>query len=114
MAIPVITIKDDRQDLYAPYSGLILYGENSEQIVDIFDKADGREIEEDPTLLFCYVSDISMYSYLHPKLREIFNLSLDDDMDPRELCNAINAESALALQHDAGWSGETWWGFGKL
>ncbi|CAM4203195.1 MULTISPECIES: hypothetical protein [Vibrio] len=115
MAIPVIKIQDDREALFSPYSGLVLYGEHAENMIDLFDKAEAGdgEIEEDPTILFCYVSDVCMYSYVHPKLRELFDFE-SDDIDPAELCNKLNVDSSLAFQHDAGWSGETWWGFGKI
>lgn len=115
MAIPVIKIQDDREELFSPYSGLVLYGEHADSTFDLLHNADDRniEIEEDSTILFCFVSETSMYSYVHPKLRELFDFE-NDDIDPAELCSKLTIDSSLAFQHEAGWSGETWWGFGKV
>lgn len=105
--MPIEVIKIDQEDieLYAPYSGICIYGEQAEDNQDALDN--------DPTCLFSYFEDIgwgliSARVESQLKAQGITNI---EEYEPEHIVSLLDFKGGLAFQYNGGWNGISWFAF---
>lgn len=92
--------------IYSPFSGLSSESE------------DGPN-EGDPTLLFTYHGDGSIYGLINPRLAkalpdELAQQDLDLELEPTELAEVLHIDGGLIMVVDTDWSGINYYGFAPV
>jgi hypothetical protein len=72
--------------------------------------------EDDPTLLFTYYGNASIYGLINPRLSkalpdELAELDVDLELEPTELAEALRIDGGLIMVVDTDWNGINYYGF---
>lgn len=89
--------------IYSPFSGLPSEAE---------DEPNG----DDPSLLFAYYGDASVYGLINPRLAkalpdDLAKQEVDLDLGPTELAEALHIDGGLVMVVDTDWGGVNYYGF---
>ncbi len=95
MALPVSKLHYLGQ-IYSPFSGLPADGE------------DGPN-EGDPTLLFIYYGNASMFGYVSKRVQDA--VSDVEDIDIDELPGILSVDGGVVFEVDTDWNGINYYGF---
>jgi len=95
-------IKED-VDLFAPYSGICINGEQAEEYGPMIDA----------TCLFtCFggVGDMELSDRVKEQLSKI-GITDIDDFTPEKLAALLEFDGALMIEYNGGWNGTSWFAF---
>lgn len=99
MEIPLIETASKHQ-IFSPFSGQAADGE------------DGPN-DKDPTLLFVYYGDASLYAYVADSILRKLGCDHADSVEdsPEAIAARLDVSGGLALKVDTGWNGVNVYGF---
>ena len=101
----IIEIKKENIELFAPYSGICIHGE--QQTEEAYDH------ELDPTCLFVYFEESGWCGVSKRVEEQLSRLGITEyeDMAPIELATRLEFDGALMIEYNGGWNGTSWYAF---
>ena len=98
--MPLPSIKISYTDtIYSPFSGLPA-------------EDDSGTNRNDPTLLFAYYGDASVWGYISPSLAEALGTSEDEiELKPADLEAGLEIEGGVIIRVDNDWNGVNTYGY---
>lgn len=97
MAIPILKLKLEAENVYSPLSGKPAFTKNGTN-------------RRDPNLLFVFVGNAGQWDYLSKEVRSQLQKSGKDpeELSPATLCRRLDLPGAVCLEVDGGWNGVNW------
>ena len=100
MTIPLVEIRYLGDYIYSPFSGLPAVTEDGEN-------------EDDPTLLFTYYGNASLYGYVSRRLQDMLSQDVED-IDVSKLHSLLTVEGGMILEVDSDFNGVNYYGFAPV
>ena len=102
MAIPVLKLPLEAENVYSPLSGKPAYGKNGPNT-------------RDPDLLFVFHGGANEGGYLSKRVVSALATAGKDpsELSPETVCRRLNLPGAVCLKIDTGWNGVDWVAWAK-
>jgi len=97
LAIPILKLKYESDNIYSPLSGKPAFTANGPNT-------------RDRNLLFVFVGDAGEWGYVAKSVRATVSRAGKslDAMQPAALCRILSIPGAVCLEVDTGWNGVNW------